>query len=306
MCIFPRSKGIRPVFFPQMIWRTEGIQVTAPVKWRQYDGIMGAFWEAESERGASGYYLAEDPRLIVFFEDVSARITHKYDFEKRPDTPMARATYVPAGMPMWTSSHQSHKFRHLNLHLHMDRLLKFITPALGRSAAQAVLKKPVEAQELGAIDTLVRMLVDEIDHPAKHPLFAENLVGSILTGFLDLDVEAPARDRGRLTQGQMKKLVAVVGQRGNARISVAEMAEVLGLSESWFGSAFKQTTGKTPAHWLIEHRINQAKELLLEGRLSIADIAARLSFTDQAHLTRAFRKIDGNTPAQWRKAHTGE
>lgn len=62
---------------------------------------------------------------------MSARITHKYDFEKRPDTPMARAPYVPAGMPMRTSSHQSHKFMDLNLHLHMDRLLKFTTPALG-------------------------------------------------------------------------------------------------------------------------------------------------------------------------------
>jgi len=219
---------------------------------------------------------------------------------------MARATYVPAGVPMWTNSQQSHKFRHLNLHLHKDRLLRFITPALGRSAAQAILSKPVEAQELGAIDTLVRMLVEEIDQASRHPLFAENLVGSILTGLLDLEVGTPTRDRGRLTQSQMKRLIAVVGQRGNARISVAEMADVLGLSESWFGSAFKQTTGKTPAHWLIEHRINQSKELLLEGRLSIADIAARLGFTDQAHLTRAFRKVDGNTPAQWRKSHVGD
>jgi AraC family transcriptional regulator len=290
------------VYFPQMIWRTEGIQVTAPVKWRQFDGIMGSFWEAESQRGASGYYLAEDPRLIIFFNDVSDQITHKTGTETRPARSMARATYVPAGMPMWTSSHEFHRFRHLNLHLHKDRLLRFIAPTLGRSAAQLALSKPVERQELGVVESLACMLVDEIDHAVKHPLFAENLVGSILTGLLDLDIATSGRDRGRLTQGQMNKLVASVDMRGNARVSVAEMAQVVGLSESWFGSAFKQTTGKTPMQWLIEHRINQAKKLLIEGELSIADIAARLGFTDQAHLTRAFRKVDGNTPAQWRRS----
>ncbi len=50
-----------------MTWHTEGISVTAPVKWRQFDGLVSAFWEAESQMGAKGYYLAADPRIMIFF-----------------------------------------------------------------------------------------------------------------------------------------------------------------------------------------------------------------------------------------------
>ncbi|MGG2474503.1 AraC family transcriptional regulator, partial [Rhizobium sp. BR5] len=61
-------------FWHSMTWHTEGISVTAPVKWRQFDGLVSAFWEAESQVGAKGYYLAADPRIMIFFNDVSSRI----------------------------------------------------------------------------------------------------------------------------------------------------------------------------------------------------------------------------------------
>lgn len=48
-----------------MTWHTEGISVTAPVKWRQFDGLVSAFWEAESQVGAKGYYLGSDAVLVV-------------------------------------------------------------------------------------------------------------------------------------------------------------------------------------------------------------------------------------------------
>ncbi len=57
-----------------MVWKTDGIQVVEPVKWRCLDGLVSVFWEAESQAGASGYYLAEDPRIMIFSSDVSARV----------------------------------------------------------------------------------------------------------------------------------------------------------------------------------------------------------------------------------------
>ncbi|MGU4174065.1 helix-turn-helix domain-containing protein [Pseudomonas aeruginosa] len=49
--------------------------------------------------------------------------------------------------------------------------------------------------------------------------------------------------------------------------------------------------------------MNAAQKLLLEGDLTVADIAAQLGFSDQAHLTKAFRQSVGNTPAAWRRLH---
>ncbi|MFC3170095.1 helix-turn-helix domain-containing protein [Paracoccus fontiphilus] len=79
------------------------------------------------------------------------------------------------------------------------------------------------------------------------------------------------------------------------------MAATVGLSESWFAAVFKQTTGQTPLQWQQSQRIALAQRLLTESDLSVADVAAQLGFSDQAHLTRAFRQVAGQTPAAWRR-----
>jgi AraC-like DNA-binding protein len=80
------------------------------------------------------------------------------------------------------------------------------------------------------------------------------------------------------------------------------MAATVGLSESWFSNVFKQTTGKTPLQWQLGKRIDLARDLLIgNGEVTVAGVAAQLGFTDQAHLTKAFRQIVGETPAAWRR-----
>jgi AraC-like DNA-binding protein len=229
-----------------MTWYTEGISVTAPVKWRQFDGLVSAFWEAESQVGAKGYYLAADPRIMIFFNDVSSRIriSNRDGELSQHSRPMTRAVYVPAGVPMWTGSNATHRFSHLNLHIHKDRLLRFLSPAVGGSAAMTALRRPVEIQDIGGVETLAGLLVDELAEPQKHPLYAESLVGSIVAGLLDIPGPTPEQANGRLTQAQMNRLLARVEKRGDDRMTVAEMADIVGLSESWFATVFRQTTGK--------------------------------------------------------------
>jgi AraC-like DNA-binding protein len=290
-----------------MSWKTEGIQVAAPVQWRQLDGQVSVLWEAESQAGASGYYLADDPRIMFFFNDVSSnvRISNSNDDFARNSRSMARAVYVPAGVPMWTSSKSAHRFSHLNLHLHKDRALRYLTPSVGSSAAQTAIRRPVELQDVSAIEALAKLLADEIRNPSKHAVYAESLVGSIVAGLLDIPDATEEKSAGRLTQAQMNRLQSHIDRRGDYRMTVADMAAAVDLSESWFASVFKQTTGKSPLQWQLSKRIDQAKQLLAEGDLPIATISAQLGFSDQAHLTRVFRQTAGETPAAWRKLQRG-
>lgn len=286
-----------------MVWHTEGIRVMAPVKWRQFDGLVGVLWDAESQSGAKGYYLSEDPRIMIFFDDVSSQIrisNRDGDFQQHY-RPMMRAVYVPPGTPMWTTSGATHRFSHLNLHMHRDRLLRYLAPSLGNSAAMSALRNPVEMQDTGAIETLARLVVDEVSNPSKHQIFGESLVGSIVSGLLDIPEHGAGQVNGRLTQAQMNKLIARLDRLSDCRLTVADMAETVGLSESWFSNVFKQTTGKTPLQWQLGKRIDHAKTLLAESELPVADIAAQLGFSDQAHLTKVFRQIVGNTPAAFRR-----
>lgn len=290
-------------FAHSMACRTEGIRAVAPVKWRGLNGLMNVFWDAEGEAGARAYYLSPDPRIVIFFNDVSPhiRMTNRENGFDGHDRRMSRAIYVPAGVPLWTSFSSAHRFSHLDLHVHKDRMLKFLSPSVGASYAQMALRRSVEMQDIAAIETLAGLLVDELSGPSRHAAYAENLVGCIAAGLLDISDSSCEKVDGRLTQGQMNKLVSHVSAHGGGRLTVAEMAEVVGLSESWFATVFKQTTGKTPQQWHLGQRIESVKTMLADTDMMIAEISARLGFSDQAHLTKAFRQIAGETPAAWRR-----
>lgn len=294
-------------FQHRMTARTEGIALTETVRWRSLDGMVGVFWQAQAQAGAQGYYLSPDPRIVFFLNDVSDHILMAN--RDGPITihgrPMMRALYVPAGVPLWSGFTGAHRFAHLDLHLHRDRLLRCLTPSLGMSQALSVLRRPVEIQDAPTVAALAALLIDELSEQARHPVFAENLIGSIATGLLDIPKDPPDsganRAAGGLTPAQMRRLTALLSDRRDRRPSVAQMAEAVGLSESWFATVFKQTTGQTPLQWQMGQRIGQAQKLLAGTPMTVADVAAQLGFADQAHLTRAFRQIAGDTPAAWRR-----
>lgn len=284
---------------------TDGIRVLGPARWRCLDGMISVFWDAEGHAGATGYYLSPDPRIVIFFNDVSSHITMSNNGSNASAgyRPMKRAIYVPAGVPLWTSFTSFHRFSHIDIHLHRDRMLKYLTPSVGASVAMSALRRPVEIQDADAIETLAGLLVAELSTTSKNAVFAESLVGSIVAGLLDTSSQVDDQANARLTQAQLNKLVSVVNRRADHKMTVGEMAETVGLSESWFANVFKQTTGKTPLQWQLGKRIGVAQTMLAESDLSVAAIAAQLGFSDQAHLTKTFRQVAGETPAAWRRMH---
>lgn len=291
----------------QFTGETKGIRPTAPVRWRQLNGLMGAFWEAEGDAGGHGYYMSANPRISVFFTDVSSiRMGNRDSVVSRAGRPLARALYVPAGVPMWTSFTAPLSFSHLDVHLNPDRMVRFLSPAIGRSAAIEAVRRPTEVGNTADLETIGQLLVRELAAPSRHNHFAESLAGSLIAGVLDLEDPRTERADGRLTKAQLRKLTARFEAAGGRRLSIAQMAETVGLSESWFSAVFKKTTGATPLQWQLQERVNLAKRLLSETDLSVADIAGRLSFSDQAHLTKVFRQVSGQTPAAWRRFHQSD
>lgn len=291
-------------FHHAMICRTHGIRPLAPARWRSLEGMIGVYWDAEADPGAGGYYLSPDPRIVIFFNDVSSRILMSNQ-EGVPDAaarPMTRAVYVPAGVPLWTRFTDRHRFSHLDLHLHKDRLLKFLSPSIGASEARAALRRSTEIEDAETIAAVAGLFVDELTSPTRHPVFAESLAGSIAAGLLDIPREDARSAAGRqLTRGQMKRLADRLDGQDDGRLAVPDMAAIVGLSEGQFVQAFKRTTGATPLQWQLGRRIERARTLMRESDLSLADIAVQLGFSDQAHLTKVFRQFTGEPPAAWRR-----
>lgn len=84
-------------------------------------------------------------------------------------------------------------------------------------------------------------------------------------------------------------------------IDYQAVAKQLGMSYDGFRKRFTKNTGLSPAKYRIHHRIDQASKLLVNEKLTLKEIAYRLGFSDQYHLSKQFKQITGMTPRDFRK-----
>jgi AraC family transcriptional regulator len=86
----------------------------------------------------------------------------------------------------------------------------------------------------------------------------------------------------------------------NGDLSLAKLASIINISPTYFASLFKQSMGIAPHQYIIQQRVEQAKFLLSKTDLAIADIASKVGFSSQSHLTQHFKRLTGMTPKQVR------
>ena len=85
------------------------------------------------------------------------------------------------------------------------------------------------------------------------------------------------------------------------RITVPDLAEHVGLTESYLSSLFKKETGRAISEYVMDKRIEAAGNMLKFSDYSCADIGAILAFSSQSHFTRVFKSHTGKTPAEYRR-----
>jgi AraC family transcriptional regulator len=84
-------------------------------------------------------------------------------------------------------------------------------------------------------------------------------------------------------------------------LTLAELAQVAGLSTFHFARMFKLGVGVSPQRYVSQMRLEQAMAEIAAGRLSLAQIALNARFSSQASFTRAFSRATGVTPAEYRR-----
>lgn len=87
----------------------------------------------------------------------------------------------------------------------------------------------------------------------------------------------------------------------NPHLTNTELAMQCNISEVYFRRMFAQQYNMTPKQFLIDIRINHAKQLLSEGRLKINAVAEKCGFTNQYHFDRVFKDKTGLTPTEYMK-----
>jgi len=89
---------------------------------------------------------------------------------------------------------------------------------------------------------------------------------------------------------------------GDYQLSLNHIAQELDMSPVYISRLYKQLTMKSLTDVIAEVRMNKAKELLLHSNLPIADIAERTGFTNSSYFYRTFKRCNGVTPNEYRRA----
>ena len=104
-----------------------------------------------------------------------------------------------------------------------------------------------------------------------------------------------------LPQHSLQRVFNYIHDHLEQDISLSQLSNIGGVSKYYFIKLFKQSTGRTPHQYLIQQRLEQAKQLLKHSNLSITEIALQCGFTSQSHLTKTFRDAIGTTPKAYRQ-----
>lgn len=123
---------------------------------------------------------------------------------------------------------------------------------------------------------------------------------------LDADISASCATAklaaGGLAPWQVNRIASYVSANIAGQILLADLSRLVNLSASYFSSVFKASFGVSPHNYVLQQRIEYAKNQMLLTESSFSEIALACGLSDQAHLSRTFRRITGMTPSAWRRS----
>lgn len=84
------------------------------------------------------------------------------------------------------------------------------------------------------------------------------------------------------------------------------LAEQAGVSPQHLCRIFKQTMNMRPNEYLTRRRIKEAKQLLTDTRLTVAEVGERSGFPDTSYFSTVFKRYEGTSPSEYKKSESGK
>ena len=145
------------------------------------------------------------------------------------------------------------------------------------------------------ISTYFRQVLAEVGRPPVNEHHISACVHNILSGL------AAPQDGLQADDPVVLEAIRFIDGHYGEELSLERIAAAVGLSPSYFSRPFKQATNFSPYDYLLNTRIKQAKQLLLETRASAESVAVTCGFNSLSNFIRAFKKSTQLTPTQFRQ-----
>jgi AraC family transcriptional regulator len=99
---------------------------------------------------------------------------------------------------------------------------------------------------------------------------------------------------------RLRRALDYISANLDAEITLAQLAQVAGVSMFHFARTFTRAVGVSPSRYVSRMRLEKAMAEIAAGKLPLAEIAFRAGFSSQASFTRAFCRVTGLTPGEYR------
>lgn len=132
------------------------------------------------------------------------------------------------------------------------------------------------------------------------PLFADSIGVALAIQLLGLTEERTVRSH-RLSDRQLRTLREYIDAHLDQPLTLAILSREVGVSSSHLRAWFKVATGMTIHRYVLRKRVERARLLLSQRRLSTSEVALAVGFSHQSHLARWMRREYGYTPGRARR-----
>jgi AraC family transcriptional activator of pobA len=116
------------------------------------------------------------------------------------------------------------------------------------------------------------------------------------------DVVANLRRSG---EPLLADVFAVIDRRHAEALSLRDVAGEVGLTPGHLTTVVRRRTGRTVQEWIIQRRMAEARTLLEDSDLPVAEVARRVGVSDPGYFSRQFTRRHGISPRKWRARHAG-
>ena len=144
----------------------------------------------------------------------------------------------------------------------------------------------------GRVKGVLERMMKELDDPLPDDYELSLLFNSLFTYVL--------KDHQLKLSEPIKKALDYMNEYSSSPLQINEIANYVGLSRSYFSRLFTKETGQAPYDYLLEVRINRAKQMLALDEIPVSVVAEQCGFVNTSHFSRVFREKTGQPPASFR------
>ncbi|WP_310603125.1 helix-turn-helix domain-containing protein [Anaerosporobacter sp.] len=196
----------------------------------------------------------------------------------------------------------SYEFLQNDLHTHFAK--RYIRPVL----KEKLLFTPVIHQD-GDWQSKILDLLEEINELDYMKLLENELMLKVrMYTIWELYYEHAKQNEvldedNSLNLERIKPVLDYIEENYSYEISLAELADLIPMSEGQFCRIFRQTMNRTPMQYIMRYRVMQSCHLLVETNKKIAEIANLSGFNNISYYNKVFHTIVGCTPKQYRNSN---